>query len=145
MRPAATAVRAGKYPSPSGDSRRVGISTICISSRTHLRMSFRSKRAAAFLALPQQAMWIPAGVAHRTTLAKVRNVSIFFDPEMIDKGDRVRVFPAIPVLREMAIYARRWPLNRTADDVLAGSGSRLSWAARAMAGNRIALPPTDHP
>jgi AraC-like DNA-binding protein len=67
-------------------------------------------------------VWIPAGLAHRTTLAKVRNVSIFFDPEMIDgMGDRVRVFPADPVLREMAIYARRWPLSRTADDSLADS------------------------
>jgi AraC-like DNA-binding protein len=54
-------------------------------------------------------------------LRKVRNVSIFFDPAMIEgRDDRVRMIPADPVLREMAIYARRWPLERM-DDALANS------------------------
>jgi AraC-like DNA-binding protein len=123
VRPTSPGVKAGTNPSPPGD--------FTSGWHTHdlhqLEYAFEGvvqveTGAERFLAPPQQAVWIPAGVTHRTTLAKVRNVSIFFEPEMIDgKSDRVRVFPADPVLREMAIYARRWPLNRTADDSLAVS------------------------
>ena len=123
VRPAFSGVRAGTYPSPARDFT----SGWHVHDLHQLEYAFEGviqveTGGERFLAPPQQAVWIPAGVAHRTTLAKVRNVSIFFDPEMIDgKDDRVRVFPADPVLREMAIYARRWPLNRAADDSLAGS------------------------
>jgi transcriptional regulator GlxA family with amidase domain len=49
-------------------------------------------------------------------------VSVFFDPAMFDgMGDRVRIFPAAPVLREMMIYARRWPIDRAAREPLADS------------------------
>src|SRR3954464_5959816 len=36
-----------------------------------------------FLLPPQQAIWIPAGLRHNTTLRGVRSVSVFFDPEMM--------------------------------------------------------------
>ena len=37
---------------------------------------------------PQQAVWIPAGLTHCTTLRRVRSVAVFFDPR---DGARVPV------------------------------------------------------
>jgi len=72
---------------------------------------------AHFLLPPQQAAWIPAGVAHRTTLKRVRSVSVFFEPAMVPlAGDRVRILAAAPVIREMLVYATRWPIDRHASD-----------------------------
>jgi AraC-like DNA-binding protein len=66
---------------------------------------------------PQQAAWIPAGLAHCTTLRRVRSVSVFFDPAMVPMaGDRVRILAAAPVIREMLVYAMRWPIDRRASD-----------------------------
>src|ERR1700728_818228 len=123
MRPSSSSVRAGTYPVVLGDMT----SDWHVHDLHQLEYAFEGviqveTGTERFLSPPQQAVWIPAGLAHRTTLAKVRNVSIFFDPEMIDgMSDRARVFPADPVLREMAIYARRWPLDRTGDEPLADS------------------------
>jgi hypothetical protein len=62
---------------------------------------------------PQQAIWIAAGLPHRTTLRRVRAVSVFFAPEMLTgRRDRVRVLPAEPVVREMILYGARWPITR---------------------------------
>jgi AraC-like DNA-binding protein len=72
---------------------------------------------ARYLLPPQQAIWIPAGVEHCTTLARVRTASVFLDPSLgISAGDRVRVIPAAPVIREMILYARRWPIDRDRSD-----------------------------
>jgi AraC-like DNA-binding protein len=69
---------------------------------------------------PQQAIWIPAGLAHNTTLRAVRTVSIFFDPELVtDPYGRAQVLPVPPAIREMIIYAARWPLSRTEADPVA--------------------------
>jgi AraC-like DNA-binding protein len=68
---------------------------------------------------PQQAAWIPAGVEHRTTIrSSVRTISVFFTPSLVPApGARVRILPMLPVLREMMIYAGRWPIGRpTSDD-----------------------------
>jgi len=66
---------------------------------------------------PQQAAWIPAGLAHRTTLKRVRSVSVFFEPAMVPQaGDRVRILAAAPVIREMLVYATRWPIDRRESD-----------------------------
>src|ERR1700722_6704554 len=55
---------------------------------------------------PHQAAWIPAGLVHRTPLQRVRSMSVFFDPGMIDVPDnRVRILAVAPVLREMFRYA----------------------------------------
>lgn len=98
---------------------------------------------------PQQALWIPAGVAHRTTLRNVRTVSVFLDPEAVSfGGDRVRVLAAAPVLREMILYAVRWPIGRTDDDALAGAYfdalTRLAqdWLAHELP---LYLPSSDDP
>jgi AraC-like DNA-binding protein len=66
---------------------------------------------------PQQAIWIPAGLAHNTTLRGVRSVSVFFEPSMVaGVDDRARVLAAAPVIREMIGYARRWPIDRPESD-----------------------------
>jgi hypothetical protein len=47
---------------------------------------------------PQQAVWIPAGLVHRTTLKRLRSVSVFFAPEMVPAVDgRARILAAEPV------------------------------------------------
>ena len=70
---------------------------------------------------PQQAAWIPAGVEHRTTIrTSVRTISVFFGPHLAPApGDRVRILPVPPVLREMMIYSGRWPIGRSYSDDLA--------------------------
>jgi AraC-like DNA-binding protein/quercetin dioxygenase-like cupin family protein len=75
---------------------------------------------ARFLLPPQQAVWIPAGVEHCSTLTRVKMVSVFFDPTMgLPAGDRVRILAAAPVIREMILYARRWPVSRETSDPMA--------------------------
>jgi AraC-like DNA-binding protein len=74
---------------------------------------------ARYLLPPQQAVWIPAGVEHCTTLTRVRTLAVFFDPASFDSvfssaGERVRVIAVAPVLREMVLHARRWPIGRAA-------------------------------
>jgi len=56
---------------------------------------------------------------HSTTLERVRSIAVFFDPAMIDGGDRVRILAATNVLREMIVYAGRWPIDRPASDPVA--------------------------
>jgi AraC-like DNA-binding protein len=69
---------------------------------------------------PQQAIWIPAGLPHRTTLRRVRTVAVFFAPPMVPgPHDRARVLPAAPVVREMIVYGSRWPITRTGRDATA--------------------------
>jgi AraC-like DNA-binding protein len=75
---------------------------------------------ARYLVPPRQALWIPAGVDHCSTLTRVKAVSVFFDASAdLPAGDRVRILSATPVLREMIRYARRWPVSRTGSDPLA--------------------------
>jgi AraC-like DNA-binding protein len=77
--------------------------------------------AAAHYLLPsQQAVWIPAGLAHRTTLRRVRTVSVFFAPELVPNAPpQARVLAAAPVIREMIVYGARWPIMRTTSDPVA--------------------------
>jgi AraC-like DNA-binding protein len=73
-----------------------------------------------YLLPPQQAVWIPAGLDHCTTLRGVRSVSVFFVPEMVTVArDRARVLAAAPVIREMIGYAARWPIGRATSDPVA--------------------------
>jgi AraC-like DNA-binding protein len=70
-----------------------------------------------YLAPRQLAVWIPAGVAHRTSLHDVRSGSLLFKPQMIpDAGERVRIVPVPPLMREMIIGAMRWPITRPLDE-----------------------------
>jgi AraC-like DNA-binding protein len=73
-----------------------------------------------YLLPPQQAAWIPSGLRHETTLRRVRSVSVFFETDMLEgPGDRVRILAAAPVIREMILYATRWPITRTGSDASA--------------------------
>jgi len=72
---------------------------------------------AHYLLPPQQAIWIPAGLLHRTTLRQVRTVSVFFHPDLVPADcDQVRVLAAAPVIREMILYGTRWPIGRPSGD-----------------------------
>jgi AraC-like DNA-binding protein len=72
---------------------------------------------ARYLLPPQQAVWIPAGVEHCTTLTRVRTVSAFFEPDPgLGVGKRLRILSASPLIREMLLYARRWPIGRLSAD-----------------------------
>ena len=75
---------------------------------------------AHYLLPPQQAVWIPAGLTHRTTLKHVRSVAVFFDPAMVEgANDRVRILAATPLIREMIVHAARWPIGRQSSDQIA--------------------------
>lgn len=64
---------------------------------------------------PQIAAWIPAGVAHRTSIHRVRSGSVFFTREMVaDPGSRVRTIVVSALMREMMREAIRWPLHGAA-------------------------------
>ena len=71
---------------------------------------------------PQQAAWIPAGLSHSSTLKGVRTISVFLAPDLVpDEGGRARILAAAPVIREMILYAVRWPISRPQSDPAADS------------------------
>ncbi|MEX5632381.1 AraC family transcriptional regulator [Parafrankia sp. FMc2] len=76
---------------------------------------------AHYLLPPQQAAWIPAGLAHQATMnAVTRTVAVMFDPAVVPSpGDRARILAVSPLIREMIIYSLRWPITRTAADSVA--------------------------
>lgn len=69
---------------------------------------------------PRQAAWIPAGTIHRAVMHRSTAMSIFLDPDLMTfDGDDARVITLPSVLHEMAVYAVRWPIQRTTNDVVA--------------------------
>lgn len=72
--------------------------------------------AGHYLLPPQQAAWIPAGLQHQATMnPSVKTLAVMFDPAVIpDAGDRARILAVSPLLREMLLYALRWPIDRGA-------------------------------
>lgn len=73
--------------------------------------------------LPQgRAAWIPAGTRHRTLIADSDGASLYFSPQAVrDNSARVRILVASPLMREMILYATRWPLGASDADPLAES------------------------
>ncbi|MEN4473829.1 helix-turn-helix transcriptional regulator [Mycolicibacterium cosmeticum] len=73
---------------------------------------------AHYLLPPQQAAWIPAGLEHQAVMnPDVKTVAVMFDPAMItEPGDRARIIAVSPLIREMMIYALRWPIERSHGD-----------------------------
>lgn len=71
--------------------------------------------SAHYLLPPQQAAWIPAGLDHQAVMnPEVKTVAVMFDRTMIaDGGDRARILAVSPLIREMMIYALRWPIDRS--------------------------------
>ncbi len=74
--------------------------------------------SAHYLVPPQQAAWIPAGLEHQATMAPdVKTVAVMFDAQLIPNGgDRARILAVSPLIREMMIYALRWPIDRPHGD-----------------------------
>jgi transcriptional regulator GlxA family with amidase domain len=71
---------------------------------------------ARYLLTRSLAAWIPAGVAHRTSLHRVRSGSILFAQEAVALADhRVRIVEVSPLMREMVRGAMRWPLHESLD------------------------------
>ena len=79
--------------------------------------------AGHYLLPPQQAAWIPAGLQHQATMnPSVKTLAVMFDPAVIpDAGDRARILAVSPLLREMLLYALRWPIDRAAGDKVSDS------------------------
>ncbi|WP_328356392.1 helix-turn-helix transcriptional regulator [Mycobacterium sp. NBC_00419] len=79
--------------------------------------------AAHYLLPPQQAAWIPAGLQHQATMnPSVKTLAVMFDPSvMSNPGDRARILAVSPLLREMLLYAMRWPIARAAGDAVSDS------------------------
>lgn len=73
--------------------------------------------------LPQgRAAWIPAGTRHRTFITDAEGVSLYFSPEAVqDVSARVKILAASPVMREMILFATRWPRGAAEADPLAQS------------------------
>lgn len=60
----------------------------------------------------QLAAWIPAGVAHRTSIHRVRSGSVFFPADMLkNAGERVRTVLVSRLMREMIRESMRWPCS----------------------------------
>lgn len=79
--------------------------------------------AGHYLLPPQQAAWIPAGLEHQATMnPSVRTLAVMFDPSLLaDPGDRARILAVSPLLREMMLYAMRWPIARPGGDPVSDS------------------------
>ncbi|HEY4077892.1 MAG TPA: helix-turn-helix transcriptional regulator [Rhizomicrobium sp.] len=68
-----------------------------------------------------RAAWIPAGVRHRTLVSDADGTSLYFAPDSVAGGDRVRILLADPLMREMVLYAMRWPRGEGERNPLAKS------------------------
>ena len=76
---------------------------------------------AHYLLPPQQAAWIPVGLEHQATMTPdVRSVAVMFDPDLLPDLDihdsRARIVAVSPLIRQMMIYALRWPIGRPDGD-----------------------------
>jgi AraC-like DNA-binding protein len=67
--------------------------------------------------LPRQlAAWIPAGVTHRTSLHRMRSLSVLIAPQLVpDAGQGVRIVLVSSLMREMLQGALRWPIGAQLD------------------------------
>jgi len=96
-----------------------------------------------------RAAWIPAGTRHRTLISDAEGASIYFSPKAVQDGSsRVRILVASPLMREMILFATRWPLGAAETDPLAQSFLQTlallcgDWLEAEIA---LFLPSTAHP
>jgi AraC-like DNA-binding protein len=70
-----------------------------------------------------QAVLIPAGVVHRTTVpAGAQSLSVFLDRDALaDLDDEIRRLAVTPLLRELIGYSDRWPLARQEETATDGA------------------------
>ncbi|MDG4668608.1 helix-turn-helix transcriptional regulator [Mycobacterium sp. 236(2023)] len=105
---------------------------------------------AHYLLPPQQAAWIPAGLEHQAVMnPDVKTVAVMFDSTLIsDGGDRARILAVSPLIREMMIYALRWPIDRARGDEISDSFFRTLAALVSEALDHeapLSLPTSDNP
>jgi AraC-like DNA-binding protein/quercetin dioxygenase-like cupin family protein len=103
-----------------------------------------------YLLPPQQAAWIPVGLEHQAVMnPDVKTVAVMFDPALIpDAGGRARIIAVSPLIREMMIYALRWPIDRAhGDDVSDGFFRTLAQLVSEALDHEapLSLPTSDHP
>ncbi|WP_084223593.1 AraC family transcriptional regulator [Mycolicibacterium holsaticum] len=106
--------------------------------------------SAHYLLPPQQAAWIPVGLDHQATMnPDVRTVAVMFDPLLIpDGGDRARIIAVSPLIREMMLYALRWPIDRPhGDDISDGFFRTLANLVSEALDHEapLSLPTSEHP
>jgi AraC-like DNA-binding protein/quercetin dioxygenase-like cupin family protein len=106
--------------------------------------------SAHYLLPPQQAAWIPVGLEHQAVMnPDVKTVAVLFDPQLIpDAGGRARFIAVSPLIREMMIYALRWPIDRShGDDVSDGFFRTLADLVSEALDHEapLSLPTSDHP
>lgn len=96
-----------------------------------------------------RAAWIPAGLRHRTLTGRVDGISLYFRPRAVpDTDHRLRILIAPPLMREMILYAVRWPLGINDKDKTAisfFSSMALLCADWLKAESNLFLPRADHP
>ena len=69
-----------------------------------------------------RAAWIPAGTQYRTLVSTAKGVSLYFSPDVLpDRTGRVRILVTNPMMREMILYATRWPRGLSEANPLAAS------------------------
>ena len=102
-----------------------------------------------YLLPPQRAVWIPAGVMHRTWLEDVQSASVFLPNDSVENfGNQVAILSATPLMREMILYAIRWPATYPRPNDLAESFFQTfirlcsDWLREPLP---LFLPQTDHP
>lgn len=106
--------------------------------------------SAHYLLPPQQAAWIPVGLEHQATMnPDVKTVAVMFDPQLIpDAGDRARILAVSPLIREMMIYALRWPIDRPDGDEVSDAFFRTlaNLVSEALDHEApLSLPSSEHP
>jgi AraC-like DNA-binding protein/quercetin dioxygenase-like cupin family protein len=106
--------------------------------------------SAHYLLPPQQAAWIPVGLEHQAVMnPDVKTVAVMFAPELIsDAGGRARIIAVSPLIREMMIYALRWPIDRASGDHVSDGFFRTLAQLVAEALDHeapLSLPTSDHP
>jgi AraC-like DNA-binding protein/quercetin dioxygenase-like cupin family protein len=105
---------------------------------------------AHYLLPPQRAVWIPAGLRHQATMnPNVRSIAVMFDPELIRyEGRSAAILTVSPLIREMIVYARRWPIGRLSTDPEADcfftTLGNLLLEAIASGGETLGLPTSDN-
>jgi AraC-like DNA-binding protein/quercetin dioxygenase-like cupin family protein len=106
--------------------------------------------SAHYLLPPQQAAWIPVGLEHQAVMnPDVKTVAVMFAPELIaDAGGRARIIAVSPLIREMMVYALRWPIDRAnGDDVSDGFFRTLAQLVSEALDHEapLSLPTSEHP
>jgi AraC-like DNA-binding protein len=106
--------------------------------------------AGAYVLSERQAAWIPAGLGHISTIdTRVRSVSIFLHPVHLQPTRQdAGIVLVSPLIRQMIIYACRWPIERKSSDAIADAYFHCFAALLAElleSQSPFSLPTTTHP